>query len=173
MAPGTPINHRCIWKGIRRSTAAAWGHPLLHRVRVAKDIIINTEGQAAGAAADSTTRAGVKTKPQTTKPAAARPTPSKAATACGRSPSGCWGREPSGEEIYQLNTSTVGDNPNLIYPQGRCIICRRKGDKEGGGSLLRLSDPHRLNRIRIYLHSCRGLRRGRQWLALLLFDRHS
>lgn len=116
MVPGTPINHAVYLVSYQCEYAGGTGD-IGYSIEfiVAKDIIIGTEGQTA-APAGAGGGAGVKTTSPAAKPPAAKTYTVKSGDSLWKIAQKLLGDGSRWKEIYNLNQSIIGANPNLIYP---------------------------------------------------------
>ena len=112
--PGTPINHAVFLVSYQCDYEGGMGD-INYTIEfcVAKEVIVETESQAAN---QDSAGAGVKATAPATQPPAAKTYTVKSGDSLWRIAQKQLGSGTRWREIYDLNKSTIGSNPNLIYP---------------------------------------------------------
>lgn len=110
--PGTPVNHDVYLVSYSCDYVGGMGD-IDYEIEfcVAKEVIVGTEDQAA-----IQNGAGVTTTAPTTQAPAAKTYTVKAGDSLWKIAQNTLGSGARWREIYEMNKSTVGSNPNLIYP---------------------------------------------------------
>ena len=112
--PGTPINHAVYLVSYACYYTGGMGD-IEYDIEfcVAKEVIVGTESQAASQSGGT---AAVTTKAATAQPPAAKTYTVKSGDSLWKIAQSTLGSGGRWQEIYDLNKSTIGSNPNLIYP---------------------------------------------------------